>query len=176
MEDLKKTKKCEEDFLELVKMMSCHIFLSLLRAAISLPLDSPSLLRLTPPRSLKNLSRFLKLGFIQIHFVRRLKMAIFTQKDSFYLKISKYHKFSSILHFSWTFSCKFGTFEVIKSITRARADQIHRVCSIKNVLEHQSTSVFTYSPRLRPLSLNDLDRLLNIRIQVVIMVSEDSEN
>ena len=80
VEDLKKTKKCEEDFLEWVKMMSCHIFLSLLRAAISLPLDSPSLLRLTPPRSLKNLSRFLKLGLIQTHFVRRLKMAIFTQK------------------------------------------------------------------------------------------------
>lgn len=57
----KKQKKCEEDFLELVKMMSCHIFLSLLRAAISLPLDSPSLLRLTPPRSSKNLSGFLKL-------------------------------------------------------------------------------------------------------------------
>ena len=74
----KKTKKCEEDFLELVKMMSCHIFLSLLRAAISLPLDSPSLLRLTPPRSSKNLSRFLKLGLND--FLISSKMNIFTQK------------------------------------------------------------------------------------------------
>ena len=78
VEDLKKTKKCEEDFLELVKMMSCHIFLSLLRAAISLPLDSPSLLRLTPPRSSKNLSRFLKLGLND--FLISSKMNIFTQK------------------------------------------------------------------------------------------------
>ena len=78
VEDLKKTKKCEEDFLELAKMMSCHIFLSLLRAAISLPLDSPSLLRLTPPRSSKNLSRFLKLGLND--FLISSKMNIFTQK------------------------------------------------------------------------------------------------
>lgn len=76
----KKTKKCEEDFLELVKMMSCHIFLSLLRAAISLPLDSPSLLRLTPPRSSKNLSRFLKLGLNYFLPVIFSKNEIFTQK------------------------------------------------------------------------------------------------
>ena len=84
----KKTKKCEEDFLELVKMMSCHIFLSLLRAAISLPLDSPSLLRLTPPRSLKNLSRFLKLGLIQTHFVRRWKWQFSLKKARFIWKLA----------------------------------------------------------------------------------------
>ena len=61
-------------------MMSCHIFLSLLRAAISLPLDSPSLLRLTPPRSSKNLSRFLKLGLNYFLPVIFSKNEIFTQK------------------------------------------------------------------------------------------------